>query len=202
MRSRCAASISGVWFIAAVYALTREIALTEPVVRQRRAATARGPDRRAIATRGSASRIACQLLDRAIGLVHRVELRRQGKPRADGPARGVGHAPGTRAVEQRLPGQRAGRTIVQVHVLHLGDALEEQRVGGIARVELAQQLERARRLLFVPEINQMELVVGLALSSTPRWRACSISCSPFTRSPPGRNSSHRRTFAAAGATSA
>ncbi len=52
--------------------------------------------------------------------------------------------------------------VVQVVALDFGDALEKKRIRRIPRVETAQQVERARRLMFVPEIQPVELVVGFA----------------------------------------
>ena len=52
--------------------------------------------------------------------------------------------------------------VVQVIALDVGDALEKERIGRIPRIETAQQVDRARRLMLVPEIQQVQLIVGFA----------------------------------------
>src|SRR5207244_3526762 len=71
----------------------------------------------------------------------------------------VVHAPGACAIDQRAPRADAGRPIAPVLELHFGDALQENRIAGVARVEFLQQFEGASRVSLVPEVDQMELVV-------------------------------------------
>src|SRR4029450_5298978 len=75
----------------------------------------------------------------------------------------VVHASGTRSIEQRSPGGRAGGSVVKGFRLHFCTPLQEQRVVPIARVEIVQQIDRLCRFVFVPKINKVELIVGLAL---------------------------------------
>ena len=56
----------------------------------------------------------------------------------------VVHASGTRSIEQRSPGRRAGGSVVKVFRLHFCTPLQEQRVVPIARVEIVQQIDPTR----------------------------------------------------------
>ena len=70
---------------------------------------------------------------------------------------------GTRSVEERLPRRGARPAIVKPPFLHVGDALQEQGVGGMASVERFKQRECLRRLLLLPQVEQVQLIVGLAV---------------------------------------
>ena len=82
-----------------------------------------------------------QLVDGAIGFVHRVELRRQAQTRADfGGASLRGELAGMRAVEELLPRRRACRRVVLVGAPGFRDALQKQRIGRIAGIQPLEEL--------------------------------------------------------------
>ena len=56
-------------------------------------------------------------------------------------------------------------------ILDFGHPRREERIGRVALVQALQQRERPRRLPLVPEIDDVQLVVGLALQQRPRLRA-------------------------------
>ena len=110
----------------------------------------------------------------------------------------VGRLQQRRATTARWP------VVVQVDVLDRG-AISSRKCGlpRMPFAQPAQQSQRVLRLLLVPEIDQMELVVGfvaqdLAAVAGPQH----LAAIPPARSPPGSARRKRRIFAAAGATSA
>src|SRR5438105_13294190 len=64
------------------------------------------------------------------------------------------------AIDERLPRGGARARVVQVRVVHLGGALEEDRIGGIPRIERLQDRRRLVGLVFVPDIHHVTLKVG------------------------------------------
>src|SRR5207253_7359349 len=82
-----------------------------------------------------------ELVDGAVGLKHRIELARKSQPRPH--ASDLLRVDPTAAdtVQQLPPRRSAGRTIMNVDVLHLGDVLKKQRIRRISFVEGVEQLE-------------------------------------------------------------
>ena len=108
-----------------------------------------------------------QHVDRIVGLLQDFELFRDPEPRL--------HFAQDREVcplfprrgQERLPGRQAGSDVMLVDILNLGHLRDEEWVGGIPFVKRLQQLEGTRRLPLVPEVDHVQLIVGLALQQAP-----------------------------------
>src|SRR6267378_5699145 len=66
-----------------------------------------------------------------------------------------GDAPVSRALAQRAPRLRARDGVVQIGVVHLGYAFEEDRICRIPRVERFEQRQRVVGPLLVPDVQLM-----------------------------------------------
>src|SRR5215468_1479357 len=66
------------------------------------------------------------------------------------------------AIGESLPRSRARALVVQIQVVCFRDALQEEWVSRIAFVERSQERHPIQRPMFVPEVDEMQLVVGLA----------------------------------------
>ena len=103
-----------------------------------------------------------QQIDRSPRVGHLDQFLRQADSRAD--RRHVCRFDlfGGRSIEKDLPGSGARRMIVKAIALDLSHARQEYRIRRVLRIESAQKFERARRLMFVPEIQPVQLIVGFA----------------------------------------
>ena len=69
---------------------------------------------------------------------------------------------------------------LQIPVLNFGDLLRKMRIVRVSFGEGSQELERSRRLLFVPQVHQVQLVVRFAPKQLTTVSARSISARPST----------------------
>src|SRR5256885_7977074 len=88
-------------------------------------------------------------------------------------ARGIVDAMASRAIDQHLPRRGARADIMKVGVVHLGDALQEDRVPGIACVERLEDSECFVRLVLVPDVDDVPLEVGFTAEQSAA-RTCSV----------------------------
>src|SRR4051812_18505879 len=77
-------------------------------------------------------------------------------------SRRVVHAIVARAITELLPHGIACSSVMQVRVVGLGETLEEDRIRRVACVEGFQDRNRLVGTVFVPDVNQVTLKVGLA----------------------------------------
>jgi len=77
-------------------------------------------------------------------------------------ARGIVNAIGSRAIREHLPRRRARARVVEVRVECFGDALQEDRVLRIARIERLQDVQTFVGLVLVPHVNLVPLEVRLS----------------------------------------
>src|SRR6266550_52746 len=125
---------------------SREIALRLRVGAERRARL--GGDHRA------------QLFDRGVRLIQSLQHRRHAEPRARFRELWIRETMRASRIEQRLPRVEAAAQVVEVDVLHLRDELREERIARMTVAELREQVERLLRLLLIPEVEDVQLIVG------------------------------------------
>src|SRR5881394_3042707 len=82
-------------------------------------------------------------------------------------ARRIVNAIAPSAIDQCLPRGRARADIMEVRVIGLGDALQEERVGRIADVKRFENGERLIGLVLVPDVDHVTLEVGFAAQQIP-----------------------------------
>ena len=102
-----------------------------------------------------------QQIDRTMWIGQLYKLLREADARSHARHRCGLDLPRVCAIEQGLP-RLAARGVIASVVLDLGDTLQKYRVRSVLRVESLNQFERSQRLMFVPEIQPVQLEVGFA----------------------------------------
>ena len=173
----------------------------KPIVRR-----ARGPGRPGPAhptARPPWTTRAIELDDGEIGVADRLELGRHPEARFRFRQLRQVHAARVGQRGELAIRREARRAIVQVDVEDLGDHAAEERTARMPFDERPREREAVLRPIFVPEIDDMELVGDSSAEQRRRAiRVRSMRVNPRARSPPGSRSSTRSTRAAAGAIAA